>query len=77
VICNVAQYQLFTRAVLVRCQIECQIWVSEGSGGDRKSKDVSNLLILLILPAGSSPSLSTKYFQRLTHHAANLRTVLA
>jgi hypothetical protein len=43
----------------LQCQIRCQIWVCVGSGGGRKSKGVSNLLILIILPAGSSPSLST------------------
>ena len=32
--------------------------VSEGSRGDRNSKGVSKLLILIILPAGSSPLLS-------------------
>jgi hypothetical protein len=31
----------------------------EGSGGGRDFNSVSKLLILLILPAGSSPSLST------------------
>ena len=38
--------------------VQCQIRGFEGSGGDGNSKGVSKLLILIILPAGSSPSLS-------------------
>jgi hypothetical protein len=37
-----------------QCQIQYQIGVSEGSGGDRNSKDVSKLLFLIILPAFES-----------------------
>jgi hypothetical protein len=48
-----------------------------GIVGDVRPDIISKLLISLILAAGSSPSLSIKYFQRLTGHATNRRTVLA
>lgn len=44
----------------LQCQIECQKRGSKGICGDRKSKLIGKLLIWLVPPAGSSPSLSTK-----------------
>lgn len=51
------RYKLRSRES-AQCQNQCRIRVSEGSGGEGNSKGVSKLLILIILPAGSSPSLS-------------------
>ena len=43
-----------------QCQIQCQIGGLGGQEGDRNPCAFSNLLIRLILPPGSNPSLSAR-----------------